>query len=302
MKFILDILKGMVIGIANVIPGVSGGTMAVSMGIYDKMIFALTNIFKEFKKSIITLLPIGIGMGLGIVGLAKLIEWLFEILPVQTNLFFIGLILGGLPMLIKEIKGKKFNAGHIAGFIIFFALVVGLALLDGVTGADVDLSFGLLTVLKLVGAGIIAAATMVVPGVSGSMMMMLLGFYQPIISTINDTVSALKNMDIQGLMAGVGVLFPFGIGVLIGIVAIAKLIEFLFKKYALIVYWCIIGLISASPFAIIIMNKDIFAELNVLKIVTAVVAFAIGCVIAYFLGGDVKKEEKAEESATTEKN
>ena len=302
MNFILDILRGMVIGIANVIPGVSGGTMAVSMGIYDKMIFALTHIFKEIKKSIITLLPIGIGMGLGIVGLAKLIEIMFDKIPVQTNLFFIGLILGGLPMIIKEVKGKKIGVAHIIGFIVFFALVVGLALLDGVTGEDADLSFSLLTELKLIGAGIIAAATMVIPGVSGSMMLMLLGLYQPVISAINDFVSALKNFDMQGILAGVGILLPFGIGVVIGIFAIAKLIEFLFNRFATVVYWCIIGLITASPIAIVIMNKEIFADLNAVTIITSVVTFAIGCVIAFFLGGDVKKEEKIQtDEAQTEK-
>ena len=302
MNFILDILRGMVIGIANVIPGVSGGTMAVSMGIYDKMIFALTHIFKEIKKSIITLLPIGIGMLLGIVGLAKLIELMFDKIPVQTNLFFIGLILGGLPMIIKEVKGKKIGVAHIIGFIIFFALVVGLALLDGVTGKDADLSFSLLTELKLVGAGVIAAATMVIPGVSGSMMLMLLGLYQPVISSINDMVSSLKNLDVPGILAGVGVLLPFGIGVVIGIFAIAKLIEFLFNRFATVVYWCIIGLIAASPIAIIIMNKGIFVDLNVVTIITSVVTFAVGCVIAYFLGGDVKKEEKTEAIETVEES
>ena len=123
MKFIIDILKGCVMGIANVIPGVSGGTMAVSMGIYDRLITALTHLLKEFKKSFVTVLPIGIGMVIGILGLSRLIEWMFGIIPVQTNLFFIGLILGGLPMIIKEVKGKKVNAGCVVGFIFFFLLV-----------------------------------------------------------------------------------------------------------------------------------------------------------------------------------
>ena len=95
MKFIKDILKGMVMGIANIIPGVSGGTMAVSMGIYDVLIHSVTHIFKEFKKSFNALLPIGIGMVVGILGLSRLIEWMFDAVPIQTNLLFIGLIIGG---------------------------------------------------------------------------------------------------------------------------------------------------------------------------------------------------------------
>lgn len=291
MKFIIDILKGCVMGIANVIPGVSGGTMAVSMGIYDKLIMALTHLFKEFKKSFVTVLPIGIGMVIGILGLSRLIEWMFGIIPVQTNLFFIGLILGGLPMMIKEVKGKKVNAGCVVGFIFFFLLVVGLALLDGIKGTDADLSFSILTELKLFGVGVVAAATMVIPGVSGSMMLVLMGYYEPVISAINSTVDALRAMDMDGLMSGILILAPLGIGVVVGIFAIAKIIEWLFNKFATVVYWCIIGLIAASPIAIIIMNHDIFAGMNAVVVITAVIALAVGCVIAYFLGGDVKKDK-----------
>ena len=291
MKFIIDILKGCVMGIANVIPGVSGGTMAVSMGIYDRLITALTHLFKEFKKSFVTVLPIGIGMVIGILGLSRLIEWMFGIIPVQTNLFFIGLILGGLPMMIKEVKGKKVNAGCVVGFIFFFLLVAGLALLDGIKGTDADLSFSILTELKLFGVGVVAAATMVIPGVSGSMMLMLMGYYEPVISAINSTVDALRAMDMDGLMSGILILAPLGIGVVVGIFVIAKIIEWLFNKFATVVYWCIIGLIAASPIAIIIMNHDIFAGMNAVVVITAVIAFAVGCVIAYFLGGDVKKDK-----------
>ena len=291
MKFIIDILKGCVMGIANVIPGVSGGTMAVSMGIYDRLIMALTHLFKEFKKSFVTVLPIGIGMVIGILGLSRLIEWMFGIIPVQTNLFFIGLILGGLPMMIKEVKGKKVNAGCVVGFIFFFLLVAGLALLDGIKGTDADLSFSILTELKLFGVGVVAAATMVIPGVSGSMMLMLMGYYEPVISAINSTVDALRAMDMDGLMSGILILAPLGIGVVVGIFVIAKIIEWLFNKFATVVYWCIIGLIAASPIAIIIMNHDIFAGMNAVVVITAVIALAVGCVIAYFLGGDVKKDK-----------
>ena len=292
MKFIIDILKGCVMGIANVIPGVSGGTMAVSMGIYDRLITALTHLFKEFKKSFVTVLPIGIGMVIGILGLSRLIEWMFGIIPVQTNLFFIGLILGGLPMMIKEVKGKKVNAGCVVGFIFFFLLVVGLALLDGIKGTDADLSFSILTELKLLGVGVVAAATMVIPGVSGSMMLVLMGYYEPVISAINSTVDALRAMDMDGLMSGILILAPLGIGVVVGIFVIAKIIEWLFNKFATVVYWCIIGLIAASPIAIIIMNHDIFAGMNAVVVITAVIALAVGCVIAYFLGGDVKKDKE----------
>lgn len=289
MKFVLDILKGIVIGIANIIPGVSGGTMMVAMGIYDKLIHCLTHLFKELKKSVLTLLPILIGMGLGIVGLARVIEWMFGKIPIQTNLLFIGLILGGLPMVWNRVKGATIRIWHIIGFFAFFALVVVLAIFDGTQGAAADLTPGVVTFIKLIGIGIIAAATMVIPGVSGSMMLMLLGYYQPVIATINGLVDGLAAGESAAIMAGIGVLLPFGIGVVVGIFLVAKVIEILIAKFPYMVFWCIIGLICASPVAIIILND--FSDLNIVNILTGILALAVGIVIAYFLGGGKKGEE-----------
>lgn len=290
MKFVMNMLKGMVMGIANIIPGVSGGTMAVSMGIYDVLIHAVTHIFKEFKKSLMALLPIGVGMLLGIVGLSRVIEWMFGVIPIQTNLLFIGLIVGGLPAVWQRVKGASIRIWHIIGCVAFFALVVGLAMLNGVTGTDADLSFSLVNCLLLFLVGIIAAGTMVVPGVSGSMMLMLMGYYEPILGTINGLIDALLVMDVNAILGYCGVLIPFGLGVVVGIILIAKLIEMLLTKAPYMVFWCIIGLIAASPIAIIMVND--FSGINVVSIVTGLLAFAVGCVIAYFLGNDSKKENE----------
>ncbi len=291
MNWIKDILKGAVIGIANIIPGVSGGTMAVSMGIYDKLISSVTHLFKEFKKSVLFLLPVGIGMLLGIVGLSMLIEWMLDAIPIQTNLLFIGLILGGIPAVWGRVKGVSVRLQHIVGCLVFFALVVVLAVMDGTEGRAADLSFGLLNCFKLLGVGIIAAATMVIPGVSGSMMLMLMGYYNPVIETINDFVKALLAFDIQGILTGCGVLVPFGIGVVVGIFGIAKLIEILLSKFPYVVFWCIIGLILASPVAIVLLND--FSGLNVVSAVTGLIALAVGVFIAMALGGETKKEDTA---------
>lgn len=284
-EFILNILRGMVIGLSNVIPGVSGGTMMVSMGIYDKLIFVLTHFIKKFKEAVMLVIPIGIGMLLAIALLSKAFsEVLFPNYPVQTNLFFIGLIIGSLPIIYKKVKGKKTGFGCILAFAAFFVLVVGMAMMgEGVdTGADVSLS--LVNIIKLFAVGVIAAATMVIPGVSGSMIMMILGYYNTIIDSINGFINALIAFDIAQIIAYCGILLPFGIGVVIGIVAVAKLIEFVLKKYSQIAYWAIIGLIVASPFAILIMMDAV--AFGVVEIITGVVALAVGFVIAMKLGGE----------------
>lgn len=292
MNIIKAILKGMVIGIANAIPGVSGGTMAVSMGIYDKLIHALTHIVSEFKKSLKLLMPILIGAALGVVGLSFAIEKMFEVIPIQTNLLFVGLIVGGLPMMAKRVKGQKVNAACIIGFIVFFALVVGMAAIGESEGAAADVSFGLVNVIKLFGVGIVAAATMVIPGVSGSMMLMIMGYYETIISSINDFIKALVSLDMPGIMKGCGILVPFGIGAVAGIVVIAKIVEIIFNKFPNVAYWSIIGLIVSSPIGIVLMNRTAFVEnMSVVAILTGIVALAVGVVIALKLGGDDEAQE-----------
>lgn len=279
---IKSILKGMVIGIANIIPGVSGGTMMVAMGIYDKLIHCITHLFSEFKKSVLFLLPIVIGMGIAIVASSFGLEYLFANFPLQTNLLFIGLILGGLPAIWKNVKGNSIKAGHILSFLIFFALVAGLAVVGEREGAAADLSFSLVNVAKLFGVGVIASATMVIPGVSGSMILLLMGYYNPIINSISDFIRALLALNVDGILQGFGVLIPFGIGVVVGIFAIAKLVEIIFEKAPMYAYWAIIGLIVASPIAIIAMGS--FPAITVLGVVTGVIALGAGVVVAMKLG------------------
>jgi putative membrane protein len=282
-EFIANVLRGMVIGISNVIPGVSGGTMMVSMGIYDKLILVLTHFIKRMKEAVALLVPIVIGMLLSIAIFAKLFsEVLFPNFPLQTNLFFIGLIIGGLPVIYKRVKGNAVKLPQIIAFIVLFVVVVGFALIGEGGGSSVDVTFSVGNVIKLFGVGVIAAATMVIPGVSGSMIMMILGYYNTIIDTINAFINALKAFDITAMLNTLVVLVPFGIGVIVGVVAVAKLIEFLLKRYPLITYWAIIGLIAASPFAIIIM-MDVTA-VGVVEVITGIVLLVAGFFISMKLG------------------
>ena len=122
--------KGMLIGIANIIPGVSGGTMAVSMGIYDRLISCISHPFKDFKNNILFLILIALGMGIAIIASAFGIDYLFETFPLQTNLLFIGLIMGSLPAIYGKVKTVTMRMGHILAAVIFFAVVVGMAMMN----------------------------------------------------------------------------------------------------------------------------------------------------------------------------
>ena len=279
---IKSFFKGVVIGIANIVPGVSGGTMMVSMGIYDKLIHCITHLFSEFKKSVLFLLPIAVGMVAAIAASSFGLTYLFENLPIQTNLLFVGLILGGLPAIWKNVKGNSVKAGHVLACVLFFVLVVGMAAMGESEGASADLSFSLGNVAVLLMVGVITSATMVIPGVSGSMVLMLMGFYYPVLNAIKDFFKDLAALNIDGILRGCGILIPFGIGVVVGIFGIAKLVGIIFEKFPLYAYWAIIGLIVSSPIAILLMGT--FPAVTVLSAVTGVIALGVGIVIAMKLG------------------
>lgn len=246
MKKILHYLKvficGLVFGIANVIPGVSGGTMLVVFGIYDQLTEAISG-FKAIIKNIVFLIFFGLGAGVGILGFASVISFLFERFGVQTNMYFIGLILGSVPMIYRmgtsESRVKPLCA---APFVIAVGVVVLLAVLEQmniVPAADVVSGFDLVMTVKLFVCAIIAAVAMIIPGLSGSFVMMLLGVYQTIIGAIQ-----IKELNFY-------VIIPFALGVIVGIIGGAKLISILIKKYKLMVYSAIMGLVVGSVYAIL---------------------------------------------------
>ena len=208
MELVFNIIKGVMIGIANVIPGVSGGTMAVSFGIYDRLISSISGFTKHVKESLALLAPILLGCALGIAGFTYAIEYLLENHTFVTCMTFVGLILGGLPALYRAMNEKKaagsgkMGAGAIIAFLLAFAVSAGLPLLKtgGDTLAVLPVNGSTMAILFVL--GIVASATMVIPGVSGSMMLMILGYYYGIINTITSFLDGLRAMDLAALKDG----------------------------------------------------------------------------------------------------
>lgn len=288
MKFIFDIIKGAFVGVANIIPGVSGGTMAVTMGVYDKLINAINKLTKEFKKSFMILLPLGIGMVLGIGVFSYIIPYSLVHFAFQTCMCFTGLIIGGMPQIFNSTKGalKKENRSikptHIIAFIIMLAVAVYMAIANGTSSGSSTISTDVPTLLYMVVLGVIAAATMIIPGVSGSLVLMILGYYAGIVGTVRDFISALKNMDGAALGHCILVLVPFAIGCILGVLLISKLISWLFKKFESVTYFAILGLIAASPFAIFYkMEAHTFTPVS---IIVGIVLFAAAAVFTYVFG------------------
>ena len=270
---IILILKGMIIGVANVIPGVSGGTLMITLGIYEKIIGVISHFFKNFKENLKFLIPLGIGLVAAILLFSKIIGLALDKYPFPTTLFFIGLILGGLPLLWKKVNTKKKKFSNWLIFALTFLFVVSFAFLNSVSN-EVNLSnLNILGYLYLFLVGMIASATMIIPGISGSFVLMLLGYYKPII----DVVSSLTDFSLLG--KNILILGVLGIGILIGIVLVAKLIEYLFKKAEVKTYYGVLGFVLASIIAII---KPLLAvELHFLEVIIAFVLFMIGFICAY---------------------
>ena len=287
MKLINQILRGVVIGVANIIPGVSGGTMMVSMGIYDTLIDCITHLFSDFKRSVKTLLPYLVGMLIGIFALASLLTYCFTNFPLPTSTLFIGLILGGLTPLLQKIDKRKLNSLAIVIFVVFFALIVVMALSNPV-GSEGRITVSPVEMLVLLVMGVIASATMLIPGVSGSMVLMLLGYYRPVLASVNDFKDGLLGGNLGLAAQQLLILVPFGLGVLLGIYFVAKAIAFLLRRWPTYTYCGVLGLVAASPIAILLRTD--MAGFSVVMLLISIVTFAAGFLLSAWLAKNAPKE------------
>lgn len=248
------IIKGFLIGIAKIIPGVSGAVLALSLGIYEKAVEAISNIFKDFKNSFKLLLPLGIGIIIAIILGSKILIYFLNNYYNQTLLLFIGLMLGGIPDLIKKINFKKLKIKHYLLLIISFTFIFLLNLINKQTFFTNDSN------LLYVVIGFIDAFTMVVPGISGTAIMMLLGCYQNLLNLIGNLFNYLY-------------LFEYGLSMIISTFIISKMMNYLFKNKELAIYSIVIGFMVSS---ILILFFSIFKSINILGIIILLIGFLLG--------------------------
>lgn len=279
MNYFINFLKGAAVGIANIIPGVSGGTLAVITGIYNKLIDIIGNFLShlkswtKLKEDFKFLIPIGLGAVIGIVLFSKVLKWLLATFNMPTLFCFMGLIIGSLPLLFNQAKEKGFKIKY----LIPFAITLVLMIILNIIGANVTEGSGIETfdktpinMILLVFYGFIAAGTMVIPGISGSMVMMIMGIYTAILT-------AVSTLDII-------ILLPFAFGVLIGVIVVSKLMDILLEKFYSYTYFAILGFIIGS----IIFIFPGFA-FNLTGLVSVIV-FIIGFVVSYFVSKLVKND------------
>lgn len=290
-ELIKNAMQGFSMALADSVPGVSGGTVAFVLGFYDKFVNSLNTLISrkgDKKEAIKFLVKLGIGWGIGMAIASLILSNLFETHIYQVSSLFIGFIIFAIPLIIKEekesVKGKYKN-------LIY--TVIGVIVVSAITyfnpqtgnGANIDitnLSFGL--ALYVFVAGMIAICAMILPGISGSTLLLIFGLYMPIITGIKETLHF--NLEY------IPVLFIFGLGVLSGIALIIKTVKKALEKYRTQTIYLIIGLMIGSIYAIIMGATTLKVPQEPLSLKTfSIIYFAIGGLI---IGGMEVAKRKLE--------
>ncbi len=257
--------SGIAIGAANTVPGVSGGTIAVVTGIYDRLVEAIGDFFsRRWLRHLAFLAPVLAGIVLGIGVFAWFIELGLTHAPEQTAFAFFGLIAGSIPYIYHQVADHRPRLSHIVVALIAAAFLViqGLARPEPL-GTAID-TVTAQTIAPLVGAGAIAAATMIIPGVSGSFVLVVIGMYATFLQAVRT-----GNGPVLGLLT---------VGAIVGIVLVSKMMSFLLGRYHAITYWAILGLVAGS---LVGVWPGISSPLTAL---TDLLAAALGAAAALLVG------------------
>lgn len=253
-----NFFKGIIGGVGNIVPGLSGSALLVVLGVYQECIKAVTEIvkFKNLRKNILFLLPIGIGVIIGTVLFGNILLFLLDRYPMPTSYAFLGFLVGTIPLLFKEANKEGFNIKYLIPLFITF--LIGISLLffknyDGLQVAD-------LTFMQSCFLGFVLAGSTVIPGISSTVLLSLLGFY-------DYYLHAISKIDIVAL-------FPIMIGLGAGGIIFVFLIHFLLKKYYGYTYYAVAGFCIATIPAVM-RGHFLFNLETLISIISAIVAFAI---------------------------
>ncbi|HEA0050570.1 TPA: DUF368 domain-containing protein [Staphylococcus aureus] len=270
----INILKGFAMGTSDLVPGVSGGTIALLLGIYNQFIASISGIFsRRFWPSFTFLIPIIIGMLLAMGSLSNLFNYLLSQHHIPTMFFFGGLIIGIVPYLLKISNYKtSFTTKHYMMVIAGIAILIVITLMNnGDKHAGETLTLSTSLIIKYFIAGMCASSAMLLPGISGSFMLLVFGVYGTVMLAISEVVKL--------NFAGLPILLAVGFGVLAGFIISSKIIQYFLTHHKLMTFALIIGFVVGSLFAV-------FPGLptNIVMWFVSLVAFIIGFIVSLTLG------------------
>lgn len=261
-----QLIKGIIIGIAKIIPGLSGAVLMISFNLYDKAIDAITNFFENPKKNFFFLLNLGIGILLGIVLFSKIIHYFITNYYLYTTALFLGLIIGGIPVIGRKVpKDKKYYLL----VLIAFGLISSLSFLG--TNQDYVLKNNYMDLFVFFGAGLLEAVGTVLPGISSTALLMLIGVYNHYLVILSGA------LNFSYLMDTIRFVLPFSLGMLMGIVGISLLINYLFKFYKNQTFSLILGVSISS---VVLLGSKILPFITSIKhLMIALILLLIGYLI-----------------------
>lgn len=276
----MDIIKGFIIGIGKIIPGVSGAMLAITLGVYEKLIESISNIKTDIIGNIKFLTKIGIGLILAIALTSKMIVKCLNLYYLPTMLLFIGIIIGGIPKIIKNTKLKKLDI--ILSLIILITLSLTLNNINSIN--HYQIKYTIIDFIKLIGIGAIDAASSIIPGISGTALLMMLGYYDTIIAMFANI------LDINYLGKNLFIMIPFLLGFIIGTIQISKLINIIIKKKQNTMNQIIILFMT---FTIILLLKDTLSKpFKISELIIGIILLIIGLVISIYLDTKHIKNKK----------
>lgn len=275
-----NIYRGILMGISDLIPGVSGGTIAFILGIYDRLLEAISGFFsKNWKKQLGFLVPLGIGIVITLLLFSRFIEFLLSNHYEATQFFFMGLILGVLPYIMKQAEVKKnFTARHLVILLVIGAALASMAFIQTNDNVTPITELSVPTFFLLFFSGWIASMAMLLPGISGSFILLLIGVY-------STAINALSTLNLPIIMA-------IGAGVMLGFVISSKAISYLLEHFTYVTYAAIIGLILGSLFVVF---PGFSADTATL--VTSLITFTAGLVFTLWFSSPKKTDITSEQGA-----
>ena len=275
---------------AIMIPGVSGGSMVMSMGLYPALLSLISGTRDERKGTLPVLLPFGIGVLAGIVLFSFLLAAALANFPLQTAMAFIGLILGGIPMLWRQVRGKRITLSNGLGFFGAVAVMALMLILSARANLDLSLAPSVWHCALALILGFLSASTMIVPGVSGSALMLILGYYYEITGRVKTLSTAIVTANGQQIAENVLVFVPYLIGAVLGIALTSKAIQRLIQKHPSTAYYTLIGLMAASPAAVLCKITVDYGAVSLPGYLMAALCLAVGFTVAYVLSRDEEGE------------
>lgn len=285
-----NFFNGFVFGLTQIVPGVSGGTIALIMGFYFELIETINHFFKDLRKNLKFLLPLAFGMAAGIIIFSSIIDFLLTNYSFPAMLFFIGLISGIIPHVFFKVRdsGQKLNALDIILVITPFIILLLLSFLHGENTANPAEIIGYISLpfmIFIFFAGVLSAAALIIPGLSGSFILLLLGIYPLAVYSAASLRFLLTDITNLTLFLDIcRVLVPLAIGMITGIILTAKLIEKLLQKYYRQVYLIMLGLLSGSVLVLFFSPIVYQSGISAPVIIIGIAAFFIGAVLSFIIG------------------